>query len=118
MRGPRFPEKLEASPLTAAAGARETLVDLFPIDQVVPESLEILRPGVAVVDVVRVLPHIAAKDRREAFDQWALPVRRLVDRQFVLLARIRNPAPAGAELPDAGRDEVCLRLGDASESAF
>ena len=51
------------SDLAAAARAREALVDLFPIDQAVPERLEILRPRVAVVDVIRVLPHVAAKDR-------------------------------------------------------
>src|SRR4029078_1171540 len=98
--------------------AGERLVDLFPIDQVVPERLEILRTGIAVVDVIGVLPHIAAKDRRETFDQRALAVRRLLDRQFVFLAGKSNPAPARAELPDAGRNEVALRLGDASERAL
>ena len=53
-----------ASDLLARAGER--LVDLFPIDQAIPERLKILRARVAIVDVIGVLPHVAAEDRRRA----------------------------------------------------
>src|SRR3546814_2839676 len=36
--------------------------DEFPVDQV-PERLDILRPRVAVIDVIGVFPHIAGKQR-------------------------------------------------------
>src|SRR5262245_51540902 len=37
-------------------------LDVLPVHQIVEPSLEVLRPRVAVVDVVAVLPHIDAED--------------------------------------------------------
>ena len=38
-------------------------LDVFPIDQVVEERLEIFGPQVAIVDVVAVLPHVTTENR-------------------------------------------------------
>src|SRR6185503_6347974 len=97
----------------SGAGLAVHLLDVLPVDQAVPERLEVFRPRVAVVDVIGVLPYVAAEDRGGALDQRAFAVRRLVDHQLAVLDG--DPAPAGAELADAGRDEVGLRLSDAAE---
>src|SRR5437588_9160295 len=60
------------------AGARERLIDLFPIDQVIPERLKVLRTSIAVINVIRVLPHVATEDRSGALHQRAFAVRCLV----------------------------------------
>src|SRR5690606_23853617 len=57
------------------------LLDIFPVDQVVDEGLEILRTGVAVVDVVGVLPHVDAEDRLGARNERRLAVRGLRDHE-------------------------------------
>src|SRR5690606_30972954 len=53
--------------------------DVVPVDQAVDEGFEILRTGVAVVDVVGVFPHVDAEDRRGAVNQRVLAVRGLGD---------------------------------------
>ncbi len=84
------------------------LGDVVPVHQVLDERLEIVRAAVAVIDVVGVLPHIDAEDRGSAGDQRALAVRALGDDQLAVLHR--QPGPAGAELGDAGLDEIFLEL--------
>src|SRR5579871_4881111 len=76
------------------------LGDIFPVDQMVDERLQIIRPAVAVIDIIGVFPHIDAEDRRCALDQRAFPVRRL--RYDDLAVLDREPSPARAELSDAG----------------
>src|SRR5579862_685912 len=92
---------------------REHFLDVLPVHQAFEESLEIVGPAIAVVDVVGVLPHVAAEDRRAAVYQRVLAVRRLRDGELAVLHR--DPAPAGTELSDAGLREVFLHLGDAAE---
>src|SRR6187549_2378399 len=116
MRGPWLPSlspQAGRGEERSGAGLAVHLLDVVPVDQAVPERLEVFRPGVAVVDVIGVLPDIAAEDRARALDQRAFAVGRLVDHQLAVLDG--DPAPAGAELADAGGDEVGLRLGDAAE---
>src|SRR5215472_7667357 len=36
---------------------------VVPVDQVVEERLQIIRPAIAIVDVVGMLPHVAAENR-------------------------------------------------------
>src|SRR5215468_12171423 len=97
----------------ALASLAEHLVDVVPVDEILDERLDIVRTAVAVVDVVGVLPDVAAEDRGGAVHQRALAVRRLGD--FELAALDREPAPARAELADAGGDEVGLELLEAAE---
>src|ERR1700760_1815793 len=89
------------------------LVDIFPVDQVLDERLQIVRTTVAIVDVVGMLPDVAAEDRERAVHQRILTVRGLGD--FELAALARQPAPAGAELADAGGGEIGLELLEAAE---
>src|SRR3954447_10893506 len=79
---------------------REQLVDILPVHEMIDEGFQIIRTAVAIVDVVGVLPDVAAQDRDGAVHQRVLAVRRLGD--FELAVLDLNPAPAGAELPDAG----------------
>src|SRR5690348_17241883 len=62
-----------------AAGLAVELVDVVPVDQAIAERLEIVGTAVAVVDVVGMLPDVAAEDRRRAVHQRALAVRGLGD---------------------------------------
>src|SRR5260370_41890696 len=84
----------------------EQFVDIVPVDQVIAERLQIVGTAVAVIDVVGMLPDVAAEDRGCAVDQRALAVRGLGD--FELAVLDRQPAPAGAELTDAGGGEIGL----------
>src|SRR4051812_30413560 len=86
----------------------EHLVNVFPVDQAIAERLQIVGTAVAIIDVVGVLPDVAAENRRCAVDQRALAVRGLGD--FELAVLDRHPAPAGAELADAGGGEIGLEL--------
>src|SRR6266852_2942074 len=101
--------KMKAGPVAAPLGwrsgplwaelFRRSLVHLghvVPVHQVVEESLEVVGPPVAVVDVVRMLPDVAAEDRLGAMHQRVLAVRRLGDDDLAVLDG--EPAPAGAEL--------------------
>src|SRR6202011_1322904 len=97
--GPRRSEFRPGRPPLLCRGAVE-LGDVVPVDEVVDERLEIVRAPVAVVDVVGVLPHVAAEDRAAALHQRVSPVRGFHDGDLAVLDR--EPAPAGAELGDAG----------------
>ena len=81
----------------------------------IDERLEVVRPAVAVIDVVGVLPDVAAEDRLGALHQRAFAVGGLHDRELAVLDG--DPAPARAELGDAGLDEVFLGLGKTAEVA-
>src|SRR5262245_66163129 len=59
------------------------------------------------------LPHVAAEDRLAAGHWRSLSVGRLRDADLAVLDR--EPAPARAELRDAGLDEVFLHLRDRAE---
>ena len=74
----------------------------------VDESRQIVRPAVAVIDVVGVLPYIAAKDRRCSMNQRVLAIRRLHD--LKLAAFHRKPAPARSELGHAGFNELAAEF--------
>ncbi len=67
----------------------EHLGDIVPIDEVVDERLQIVGAAVAIVDVVAVLPDVAAEDRSCAVHQRVLAVRGL----HHLDPAERKPAP-------------------------
>src|ERR1700709_1935950 len=91
----------------------EQLVDIVPVDEVIDERLQIVGTAVAIVDVVGMLPDVAAEDRRGAMDQRISAVRGLRDVELAVLQR--QPAPAGAELPDAGGGEIGLEFFQPAE---
>src|ERR1700749_4591199 len=86
---------------------------MFPVDEVIDERLQVIRTAVAIVDVVGVLPDVAAEDRGGAMHQRVLTVRRLGD--FELAVLDRKPAPPRAELTDAGSGKIGLELLETAE---
>src|ERR1700681_5087963 len=86
-----------------ASGLREQLVDIFPVDEIIDERLQIIRAAVAIIDVVGMLPDVDAEDRGRAMHQRVFAVRRLGD--FELAVLHRQPSPARAELADTGGGE-------------
>src|SRR5512139_1660183 len=91
----------------------EQRLHVFPVHEVLDERLEVVRAAVAIVDVVGVLPDVAAEDRGGAVHQRILAVRGLGD--FELAVLDLQPAPAGAELTDARGLEIGLELVEAAE---
>src|SRR5690606_14741869 len=86
--------------------------DVLPIYEVVEPCLEVLGTSVAVVNVVAVLPHIAAENRLAAVHQRIFAVGRL--RHLELAVVDGEPSPTRAELGDAGVDEVRPHLVEAA----
>src|SRR6478735_4645758 len=99
----------------AGSGLREQLLDIFPVYEILDERLEIVGTAVAIVDVVGVLPDVAAEDRGGAVHQRAFAVGGLRDLDLAVLDR--EPAPARAELPDAAEVFVDLLFQPARQLA-
>src|SRR5262245_26858008 len=73
-------------------GEGKHLLDMLPIDQIVEPCLEIFRPEISIVDVISVLPDVAAKQRPAAVNERVLAVRGLGDLELAVLRC--KPAPA------------------------
>src|SRR6478752_350794 len=91
-----------------------TLGDIVPIDQVLNEGLQIVRPAIAIIDVIGVLPDIDAEDRSGAMDEWAFAIGRLHHGHLAVLDR--KPGPARSELRHAGLDEIFLHLVERTDA--
>src|SRR5476651_2517305 len=111
MGGSRSYRPSNSSP--EASGLGKQLVDIFPVHQMVEKRLQIIRAAVAVVDVIGMLPDVAAENRRRTVHQRAFAIRRLGD--FKLAALDRQPTPAGAELADTGGGEIGLEFLQSTE---
>src|SRR6202163_4448506 len=61
------------------------LGDVVPVDETLEERLEVIGAPVAIVDVIGMLPHVAAEDGRSAVHQRILAVRRLRDGELAVL---------------------------------
>src|SRR4051794_34829495 len=57
-----------------AAGSAEVLAGEVPVDKVGQGGLDVLRAGVAVIDVVRVLPHVERQQRLLLLLEWQFGV--------------------------------------------
>src|SRR5882757_8093576 len=86
------------------------LRDVFPIHEMIHDGLKIVRPSIAIIDVVGVLPHVAAEDRLAAVHQRVLAVRGLGDDDLAVLDG--EPGPARAKLRDAGLNEILFHFRD------
>src|SRR5262245_24408314 len=86
----------------------EHFADVVPIYQVVKECFEVVGTPIAVIDVIGMLPYIAAKYWLGAVHKRILAVRGFHDCQLAVLDR--EPAPARTELRDTGLDQVFLDL--------
>src|SRR5690348_11731581 len=82
---------------------------MVPIHQVIKERFQVVRSAVAVIDVIRVFPYVAAENRFGAMHKRIFAVWRLHDGQLAVLDR--KPTPARTELGDTGLDQVFLHLG-------
>src|SRR6202049_2788507 len=83
---------------------------ILPVHQIIDEGLEVVRPAVAIVDVVGVLPYVAAEYRLGTMHQWILAIGRLHHDDLATLDR--EPAPARPELADARLNALFLHLVD------
>src|SRR5258706_8009637 len=91
-----------------ASGFREQLVDILPVHQVIDPRLQIIRPAIAIIDVVGVLPDVDAEDRGGAMNQRVLSVGRLGNLELAIL--YRQPRPPRTELADTGGGEIGLEF--------
>src|SRR3981081_760076 len=94
--------------LASGSGLREQLVDIFPVDEIIDERLQILWTAVGIIDVVGMLPDVDAEDRGRAMHQRVFAVRRLGDLELAVLHR--QPRPARTELADTGGGELALEF--------
>ena len=87
---------------------REILRDKIPVNQI-PERLDILRARIAVVDVVRVFPHVASHQRLIRAGQRGGGAGG-VDNMYRAVGLLGEPGPAGTKVADAGLGEFFLEL--------
>lgn len=55
-------------------GSLKTACHILPIDKIVEEVCQIVRPLVAEIDIVGMFPHITAKQRFLAKTEWVHPI--------------------------------------------
>src|SRR5262249_50696385 len=79
-----------------------------PIRQI-PEGFDVFRPRVAVVDVVRVFPHIAGQQRAVGAGDRRCRVAG-ADEAEAAVGALHEPSPAGAERADRGLGEFLFEL--------
>src|SRR5262249_56855214 len=73
--------------------------NVLPIHQVVEKCLEIVGPPIAVINIIRVLPNVAAKDWRRPVHERVFAIGCLANDQFAVF--YSEPGPSGAELGHA-----------------
>src|SRR5262245_50140398 len=95
-----------------SGGLSGHFLDMLPIDEIVEPGLEVLRASIAIVDIVAVVPDIAAKDRRSAVHERVLTVRRLHQNELAVLDG--EPSPARTELSLTVFDELAADLVEAA----
>src|SRR6478609_445326 len=96
------------------AGRLEPLRHLVPVHHIPPRP-DVIRATVLILQVVRVLPDVEAKQSVLAFHQRVVLVRRARDRELAALAD--QPRPAGAEAARAGGGELLFKLCEITERA-
>src|ERR1700722_13214298 len=69
-------ERLLRSKLGGLFRLAEHLLDMLPIDEMLEERLEVVGPAVAIIDVVGVLPHVAAENGLRPMHERVFAVRR------------------------------------------
>ena len=78
--------------LLATSGLREALGDIGPVDDVPPRP-NVVRTTVLILEIVRVLPDIAAKQRCLAGHEWCILVRVFLMASFPLRSEVSQPHP-------------------------
>src|SRR5580765_2101241 len=101
--------------LTASNGSGgEIRRNELPVDQR-PEALQVRRAVVAMVDVVRVLPHVAGEQRYMALAYRCVGIGGCHDLQAAACI-LHQPGPARAEKTARGLVELCLQGLETTES--
>ena len=90
-------------------GFHEVPVDDFP------DLVEVLRPRIAVIDVVGVFPDVDGQQRRLAVGEGRFRIIGVDDLEAAV-GIVYQPGPAGAEIADGGRDELFLEGVEGTES--
>src|SRR4051812_43515655 len=88
--------------------------DGLPVNDV-PPRLQVVRAAVLVLEVVGVLPHVVAEQRRRADQQWRVLIRGRAQLEVAIAQD--EPRPAGPELSDAVRLEALAERVNRSEAA-
>src|SRR5690606_10891046 len=92
----------------APGSAGHVLGHEVPVHEVVEPGRDVVRPGVAEVDVVGVLPHVEGEQRLRTVLHRQVRVRGLHDLEP--RPRVDQPGPAGAELGGRGLRELVAEL--------
>src|SRR5262249_32320123 len=89
---PAATQSLGPSSRCLLLGGRKPAIDLVPVQRV-PPSRDVVSAAILVLEVIRMLPHVDAHDRRLTIHDWAILIRRGGHRNFAILARDK-PRPA------------------------
>jgi len=92
------------------------VVDFFPVHNIPPRS-QILRPAIVVFQVVGVLPHVIAEDRKQALRQRVVLIRRADDLNFAA-GLAGKPYPTTAELLGPSVVEFGFEVVEIAEGFF
>src|SRR6185437_8175842 len=90
----------------------EALVDFVPVHGVPPRG-KVVGAAVLVLQVIRVLPHVIAEDRKMPLGKRVVLVRRGDDLQFAAIPD--EPSPPRAELLRGGIVELLLQIVKAAK---
>ena len=104
--------RLDAPPaeqLRSRSGT-EILCREFPVHEI-PECADVVRTLVAIVDVVRVFPHITGEQRLVGRGQRRRGVRG-VDDVHAAVRLLHKPRPSGSEIADSALGEGFLERGE------
>ena len=91
----------------------QACVDFVPVDDA-PQGTDVPRAGVAVIDIIGVLPHVEGEQRLEALGDGVAGVAFLGDDEFAVRVEA-EPDPAGAEEAGALGGEFLLEGFEAAE---
>src|ERR1017187_2553918 len=90
----------------------KAVLDFLPVHHV-PPGRQIVGTAVLILQIVGVLPYVAAEHDVLAFHDGAVLVRR--GSNLHARRRLQQPGPAGAEPAHAGRVELFLKRVEAAE---
>lgn len=93
-----------------------TFVHFIPVDYI-PESGDVVRTFVLVVQVVSVLPYIQTQNRSQTFEERAVLVRCASDGQFTIFTNY-EPSPAGTEASCSCFSEIFFEFVIAAQFAI
>src|ERR1700680_2530566 len=93
---------------------------ILPVHQIIDEGLEVVRPAVAIVDVVGVLPYVAAEYRLGTMHQLISPLWRLHHNNLSTLGPTPTTSPTrtGRRPPERALPSSCRPSRGRKRCAF